>query len=758
MRNVILAWITAVSWLVLAQAQAQEQQPQQIQEQSREQARLAERVEQPYISTDEYSFNDLTNGQQLELNGLAPQGTLDFGGRYDQVVTGATLDLRYDSSPTLNSGKAQLLIYVNDELAHVVALREADTAESVGSQRKQVNLPPHLFSLYNRLTFRLIDGEAMEECTSGLATSWLAIDSRSRLQLTTRKLPYANELAYFPEPWFDRNDFNPLDFTLLTPQQADFSTLEASAIVASKFAALADWRGIAINYQTFAADRSGDEWPASHSVVLLTDDEWPQDLYRENRRLIESLPDFAAPQVVMLTNPDYPSFKVLALRAATEESLITAAHAFTTLGSGLSGPYAELREVDLPEVAAYAAPRWISSDRKVMFSELVQNQQELQREGYQPDPVRISLRLPPDLFTWQNDAIPLDLKYRFTPPITTNENQLTVRVNDLFVKAFRLQDDEVIEEQRRVRIPLVDGAFFDDTQVNIPAFKLGLVNELQFEFDFSPPMTCLAKPLENSIGVIDGDSSIDLTGYQHYVAMPELSLFAKAGFPYTRYHDLSETMFILPDESNQHVIDLMLRVVAEFSRATGGVTTGLTVGTLDDYDPEVAQDIVLIGASTLNDWRRRFGTGTLQRQLDAQPLAGREVLLSNPQRYFETSGPSAAIVSFESPHAKTRTVTALTATSDEFLGRIDDVLADPELSNQVGGFLTLMTPVQVASFPANDRYYVGELSGLTYYAYHLSEFPLLVVLFAIIVLAIAAVLLRQVFGVMARRRIAGQKK
>lgn len=723
------------------------------------------------MHVQESNFRILTGGNPIELNGMRPIASFDFGGRFDQVVVNAELDLRLSTSPVLNGAKAQLLIYVNNELAQ--ALRLAPQTEDSSSQRRRVKLPAHLFANYNQVRFELIDGEVYEQCASGSFASWVAIDSRSTLSVTTEQLPYANELAYFPEPWFHASDFNAASFAMMLPTAASPTTLQAGAIVSSYFAALADWREVELSAHRYSRDTlylpvpADDmtaeaeldlrEWPAAHTLLLMTGNDWPTGLVAANAETIADLPTLESPQLIALNNPRYPAYKVLVIRAQTDAELVAASQALATVKTGFSGAYAVVRPQSLPVAAPYQAPNWISTERPVAFRELVDNEQALQREGYLPAPIRVSLRLPPDLFTWQADEIPLDLKYRFTPATTSIENQLTVRVNDLFVKAFRLDDEEVIQSQRRMRIPLVDSGLFADNMVSIPAFKMGLINELQFAFEFAQPTSCAVKPLANSIGAIDGDSQIDLTGYSHYVALPELSLTAKTGFPYTRLHDLSETTIIVAPNTSAAATQLLLRLTAEFARSTGSATTQVTVTTLDEFDPNQVHDVILIGPEVLADWRRRYGDENLQRELSAQPLAGRELLFNNPQRYFDNSGPSAAIVAFASPFHPERTITAYTATSDAFLARINEVLGSAQNADKVAGFLTVMTPVQIDSFPARQQYYVGELSGFTYYAYHLSKYPLLVVFVALLLLGVAAVLLRQVFGAIARQRQLGRK-
>src|SRR5690606_24879252 len=100
------------------------------------------------------------------------------------------------------------------------------------------------------------------------------------------------------------------------------------------------------------------------------------------------------------------------------------------LGAPLSGASATLREVkDAAPRKPYDAPNWVPSDRPVRFSELVRSTSELNVVGYNPDLIRIGLQLPPDLFVWRKDGIPVDLRYRYTLPEGADKSALNISIN-----------------------------------------------------------------------------------------------------------------------------------------------------------------------------------------------------------------------------------------------------------------------------------------------------------------------------------------
>ncbi|NEL81527.1 MAG: cellulose biosynthesis cyclic di-GMP-binding regulatory protein BcsB, partial [Xanthomonas perforans] len=78
-------------------------------------------------------------------------------------------------------------------------------------------------------------------------------------------------------------------------------------------------------------------------------------------------------------------------------------------------------------------PKWVSSQHPVRFGDLVTQPGQLNVSGYHPDLIRVGLQLPPDLFVWERDGIPVALKYRYTVPDVDNKSALNVSINESFV-------------------------------------------------------------------------------------------------------------------------------------------------------------------------------------------------------------------------------------------------------------------------------------------------------------------------------------
>lgn len=140
----------------------------------------------------------------IHLTGVNPDGYLEFGVRSDEYVSKATLDLEFTPSPSLLPVESHFNVYLNNELMGVVTLKQEDLGK-----KNQITIPidPLFIQDFNHIKLSFI-GHYREICENQANTTlWLDISKSSQLNLTFQSLRLGNELAYFPEPFFDSRDF-----------------------------------------------------------------------------------------------------------------------------------------------------------------------------------------------------------------------------------------------------------------------------------------------------------------------------------------------------------------------------------------------------------------------------------------------------------------------------------------------------------------------------------------------------------------------
>lgn len=698
-----------------------------------------------------YSFRELAGGQPLRIDGLANTLTLGFGSRTDQLAEGGTLYLNYLYSPTLVRDISQFRVRFNGELVRAVRV---DVANADQRQQLRIELPAEYFSQYNEITFDLLAEAHGDMCSVVSPSAWVEFSGDSRIELQRRQLVLANELSFFPEPFFDVRDFNRAEFHYVLPANITTETVQAAAILSSYFGAQADWRSVGHRLYRYRPDAAFEhevhEWPDTHAVVFLTNTERPW--------LFRDYPNVSAPTVRMITNPVNQVYKMLLVQAPDNAGLITAVQGLVTHQAGMSGNRSEINAAQLGAALAprdaYSAPRWVSTERPVTFSELVEFENDLQRGGYANAPVSVNLRLPPDLFVWQRKGIPIDLKFRYTPPIELDESRLRVFVNDDFIRGYTLNKSGFGGASERIRVPLIDSNPFTQPTLTVPAFKLGAINRLDFQFSFSARSEeCRVRPLGNTMGAIDGSSSIDIRGYEHYTEMPNLQLFAKTGYPFSRYDDLANTLLVVSAQPSDQELLAALQSTALIGAATGYPGTLLRVKTVAEVASDSREDILISGGSALREWLARFGRSTLDKQLGHHGLAGRTDLLFNSAEGASVTGPSAAIVSFQSPLHRGATVVALTANQDDYLYEVTQLLRSADRTMGVSGFMSLLTPGNERHLPGYDSYFVGQLSFWKRMYFHMARYPVLVSVLTLIALVTFVLVLYWFFSGLARRRL-----
>lgn len=688
------------------------------------------------------------------LRGIDNSLYLPIGIRRDEIVRHARLTLRYAWSPSMLPELTQLRVSLNGETIGTAMMpRENAGAEQVWT----LDIDPRYFSDYNQLRLQFIGHYTITECEDPLHSSlWLTLSPESRLDLQLQTVGLPDELALLPEPFFDPRDSRRLDLPFVFAHTPDFDTLRAAGKLASWFGVKAAWRGarFPVSIKTL---------PDAQAVVFAING----DALGERK-----LEDVKQPTLRVLDHPARPGVKLLLVQGADAAQLDQAVLGLTLGQLVLTGPRAHVTELRAPpRRAAYDAPLWLRTDRPVRFGDLVNDSSELQTSGFNAPPIRINLRVPPDLLAWRRDGVPIDLRYRYVAPVEMDNSVLTVGINEQFVRSFRLLPQEGPERDNRLLVPLLDaGASGTGGRFEIPAFQVGADNQLQFRFglDYHRKERCLSTT-DASYAAIDPESSIDLSGFPHYTTLPNLALFANAGYPFSKYADLSDTRVVLPDAPVTADIETLFYLLGRIGRQTGAVATQLQLVPASKLDKRVDADLLVIdgrrGRDLLKQWQDR-----LPVQLDAgqRSFAPRQragwftfpPLRPDPDLHTDggavgiaAQGGIAALLGFESPLHGGRSVVAVTATTPAAMTRVADALDDSARVRLVRGDTTLIRGDEVSSWRGGDSYDVGSRPWWLVVWMFLSRHPLLLVLFALAAGLVCAFMLNAWLRQRARRRL-----
>jgi hypothetical protein len=685
------------------------------------------------------TIRDLSGSNALSLRNSDGSASLYFGSRADELVTRMTLNLRYTYSPALLPKDSHIKIVLNGEVIGVAPVH----GEEAGRPRTLLlDIDPRLVGDKNQLKFQFV-GHYAQTCEDPLRNSlWASISGNSELITEYNAISLDDDLAALPEPFFDRRQLGQLQVPFVFSKSPALTTVNAAGIVASWFGKMAGDRGA-----RFPAN--SDNVPPGHGVVVATNSDRPG--------FLAGHPKVSGPTIEIMTNPADGHSKLLLVLGRDGNDILLAAQSLVLGNVAMSGQQVIVRSRrDESPRRAYDVPNWVRNDRPTRFAELTSYPEQLQTVGHQPMPASMRLKLPPDIFHVLGRGVPVNLRYRYSPPAKTGESLLNVSVNGQLVQSLPL----MAQEHVAARI-LGDSAMLAEGQrLELPLHKLKGDNDLSFLFAFSrfQEGPCPEVPPDDARrALIDPDSTIDLSDFYHFARLPNLNHFATVGFPFTKYADLSQTVLVLPNHPSPQEIEAAMNLLGHLSGATGAPASHVRIAGPGEESLLTDADLLVVGAAigegvferwldylpaTLNGEVRRVTqtTRTINAIYDWLGLGADLEPATQTQEKISGDGPLAMIIGFESPFSPGRSVVAVTATGKDQLWMAAAALGNPRLASKISGSVSYIRGERVDSLLVGETYLVGQLPWWVMIWLPLSVHPVLLALTTIagVLLLVAA--------------------
>ena len=645
----------------------------------------------------------------LHLEGASSETGIAFTTRQDDAFIAARISLVFSYSNAVARDDGVLQVFLNNEPIGSVTLGKASGPKA----RADFTFTPALLSTDNRLQFRFaLKGQGAKACTLDRDKAiWVNIEPATFIYLSTTRLPIADDLASLPRPFADPKDPLPLNLPFVLPAAPEPGVLQAAGMVAGYFGLIAGNKGA-----SFPVQYTG--LPASNAVVLVAGGHYPPG--------VAAIPG-EGPRVAVVANPSQVDSKLLLVIGDDAEQLRAAAGTLATSASRLSGGWSAASEPVPPPRQAYDVPKWIPTNRPVRLGELpdggVINGRRLL------DSPRVSFRTAPDLFfgALSGGKMYVHIRRADDSWVDPGNSRVFIDLNQRTVGEIPLEPK--LKVLSRLKEWMFPGNAEDRvSQVLLPGFQLHSQNQLDFLFELraKPDADCEMLDWSDRTG-IDPDSTIDLSRVAHFAAFPNLALFANAGFPFTRYADLSTTAFVMPETSSSEEVQSLLNLLAMMADATGVPPTRFEVVEPAKVETMADRDLIVIGLNSnqplLKQWESHNSVHITSTGVKAAPglsFLQRQFQPTDPRApYYRGAAPELAkanlgkpfayLSSFWSPLNDNRLVVMVGGTQPASLVDMSSHLNDPEVAANIQGDFYYLTGSKGEFYTSGIRRFVGGL-------------------------------------------------
>ena len=446
------------------------------------------------------------------------------------------LKLKY-TLPDAGKGTASTLdVLLNDAALASITPTARDLAN--GGGEITIPLPADQLVGRNRFTLQLA-GTADGACGSQRqGDGSIRIDPETEVSFQVQRLALASDLSLLPQPFLQQTAGLPTELPFVFAQQPDMPTLQAAGVFAS-------WLGSQAYESGATFPTNIGSLPAGNAVVLLIGSEQLSGL---------NVPEATPASLSVVASPSDPYSKLLILRADNAEHLLALVQAVAIGQVKLSGGSASLGTLDLPtKRLPDDAPRWIHTDR-ISLNQLA-GSDRIQTSG--SNPVNLYLRFAPDYNFGIRKDMYLHLAYSSDAQQLSPRSNVEVRLNGNSAGSVPIHPGGTEAQPHSTNIALGD----------LPAAVFA--NTLQLQFFFVPPPAKACDANNNSAASIGSGSFLDMGGAPHLARLPDLRLFANAGYPFTRRADLADTTVLLSASPSAAELTLYLDLMGHFGAQTG---------------------------------------------------------------------------------------------------------------------------------------------------------------------------------------------
>ncbi len=716
-----------------------------------------------------FTLADIGVPDTVVLRGVDAYHSVYFAVPQTQVVKTATMHLRYHFSPGLIPNLSHLKVSLNGTLFATLPVTTQPSANTIADSAQTkatddqaamivvrnensamleatITMPAELLVRDNEINFEFIGHYTMQCEDPSNTTLWSHVDTTSTIELAGALLPLQNDLKILPMPFYDSavnlHPIIPIVFLSAPSPKA----LQAAGIIASWFGMLTDFRPARFPI-SFGAIPQGNAIVIGENAADL-----PASI---------NLTGSSGPVIAMRANPADAYSKILVITGDNPDDLVTAAMALTLQRDLFQGDQARISGLRPPAPRQPDdAPRWLSTEKVTHLGDIAQTG-DLQSDGAVP--LRAYMRLPPDLYYGNQQNLSFHMGYRYNGIPISNDSTLQVYMNEAYVSSTPMPHTDKASAKLDAVVPV--------PVVNMRPFSNSLM--MRFIFLMSKKGRCQDTAPYNLQGSVLKDSWLDIRDIPHWAVLPNLEIFANAGYPFTRKADLSDTAVVLPDTPTSDEIEMFLTMMGHFGAQTGYPVLSVSVTNNDGMKTDGSKDYLVLG--TVED------QPAINRLSPSLPVTvdGSGLHIQDTQGFFaplqhawwkvrssdhvqsgqlETAGglPDALMEGVEWPSGSSRSVVLIAVRDKSTIPAFLSVFLKSSQSSDIAQSVSVLHGNRFVSYRiGNDVYKVGSLSLWAHVNILFSEFPWLIPVGALVVCFLMATIFRAMLRRHARARLQG---
>ncbi len=683
----------------------------------------------------------MSDSRPIDLRTSSSQYTLSIPVARRAPVVKARLHLRAINSISLLGNRSQLAVLLNGQVVAQIPLNPKQPEIDA-----DIDLPVSVLRPgYNKLMFSVAQHYSDKCEDPGSPELWVQVDSvRSVLSMDAPLRQWQPRLSELTEV-FDPKLPGKRHINIITAGGGKLTDNELGwgALAVQGAALRQEYVPLGVHYlPALRSNGTRGFFPGLDQHLLAGSD---NILIGTRDQLAHFLPTATSRQIndgfiAIYPLDNDPAHFMVVISGLNEAQVSMAVHAFAMLNFPYPDTaFAQVSKVEQPRTPDYSAHNTIYPNGHYTFHDLGFHTRTVQ--GMFSEAQDLSINIPPALFGKQTDTVALHLRFAYGASMR-QDSVLNIFLNGRFENVIALQNS--------------DGGYFRDYTVTLPlrSFQPGQ-NTLSFIPRMMPLVTgeCQTIQTNNLTLTLFDNSRIDMPNAAYLVNMPDLSLLAHAGFPYTVKSGSENVTVYLPgaDGNSAAAAWMLMGKLAQTTRLpmfAAQVTSlppkhageWLILSPLASLPADILKDApVQLGEHARLPYPLAGGPGNQEPDLGWQAqawqfLSDLFVLVPDAepnQPVYITGqgdglGRNAMALQFKAPWGSQQTATVFTAGSADILaGSMDDLIRNGKWERLEGDYVIWRNEKDyIYTQSAGSDYVFGEVGFSSRMAYYFNRHPL----------------------------------